>query len=550
MHSKKMSSTGKRLFTIVAGMGLLVGACAQPFEAGEESAIDDAIASTKQGVTMDEDGVPLNESTSTKAVTEPESASLLATGRAASAAVTERGQPDIIIDNHHHEIGAEISFTGNWPKASAATEHFGNEGRFAEAGGEVDTYRFTPNFAGPGDYRVMVWNNCHSPRDTNVPHTIVYDGGTTTIEVDQDCNTGSHGEWLELGTFPFAAGDSGYLEISDAGLTAGSYIGVDGARFLREGVIVVDNGDPGTSSNGDWNEAIGATEHFGTVSVYATARKGVTDSYRFTPEITKAGEYEVSVWNSCFSPRDTEVPHTIVYEGGQSTVTVDQDCETGTHGEWYVLGTFSFAAETDGYVEISTQGLAAHAVVGADAVRFVPISSCQVVEDFEGPWPNPNWGFRGSGGVGTKDSLAHDGSFSLRDMGWYYNGNVTVGNPGDTLSWWVYATGGRAYLAFDSNGSGARSFILARNTRDIRFQNNANWGFQQLNRSSHTFREQWYYVEIEFLGGGEVLGRLFDEDGETLLNSVTQVFNDTNLVGGIAIRSFLGNRVDTVQVCN
>ena len=133
-----------------------------------------------------------------------------------------------------------------------------------------------------------------------MPHTIVYDGGTTTIEVDQDCNTGSHGEWLELGTFRFAAGNGGYLEISDAGLTSGSYIGADGARFLREGVIVVDNGEPGTSSSGDWKDAIGATEHFGSLSVYARSVEGAVDSYRFTPDISTAGRYEVAVWNSCF----------------------------------------------------------------------------------------------------------------------------------------------------------------------------------------------------------------------------------------------------------
>lgn len=104
----------KGLLTIVAG--LMVSACALPFDAGDEST-----------------------GTSAKAVGEG-----------------QRGQPDLIIDNHYDDIPDRVSFTENWPKASDASEHFGNLARFAEVGGEVDTYRFTPNFSGPGDYRVMV----------------------------------------------------------------------------------------------------------------------------------------------------------------------------------------------------------------------------------------------------------------------------------------------------------------------------------------------------------------------------------------------------------
>ncbi|WP_428261347.1 hypothetical protein [Haliangium sp.] len=282
------------------------------------------------------------------------------------------GEPEVVLDNHdhHQEIPSTVSFTGFWDKASGATGHFGLTGLFAVTGGELDTYRFTPELTGSGNYRVMVWNNCYSPRANNVPHTIVYDGGSVTIEVDQDCATGSHSEWLELGVFPFVAGTSGYLEVSDAGLPEGQYIGVDAVRFLREDVILLDEGDPGTSFTGEWSEASAATEHHGVTSLFAHG--SVLSTYRFTPTVVGAGNYEVLVWNSCYTPREGFVPHTVAFAGGSATIGVDQDCASGSHGEFLSLGVFPFDAGSSGYIEISNEGTSEFGYVGADAVLLVP----------------------------------------------------------------------------------------------------------------------------------------------------------------------------------
>ncbi len=470
---------------------------------------------------------------------------------AASLLTGSRGRPDIIMDNHDATVPFGVSFSGSWPPANGASEHLGAVGRFAETGGTVDTYRFTPMFTRAANYRVMVWNNCFSPRAQDVPHTIVYDGGSVTIALDQDCATGVHGEWQELGTFPFAAGSTGYVEVSDEGLAPFQYIGVDGVRFLREDVIVVDNGEPGTSSVGNWQPALAASEHFGSVSVFAQGDGGNTaSSYRFTPTVITPGDYEVSVWNSCFSPREHAVPHIVQYDGGQAEIAVDQDCVTGPHGDWHVLGTFPFAAGEDGYVEISNLGLGGYGYIGADAVRLVPVANCELIDDFENSWPHANWDYRGSGSVGTLDlSIVHSGGASLRDMGWYYNDAVSVGHPGDILSWWVYTLFGRSYLGFDSDGVDARSFVIAPNTGDIRFQDNPDFEHVELNRSYQGFGLSWYYVEAEFFGGGRVVGRVYAHDGTTLLNSLEQTYEDTDLSGGIAIRSFFGNRVDSVRLC-
>jgi hypothetical protein len=137
---------------------------------------------------------------------------------------------DIIIDNG--DIGT--SFSGSWSRYSGS-EQYGDSTLYATAGGSIQSYRYAPTIEVTGNYEVLVWNSCYTNRATNVPHTINHADGIDTVEVDQDCDTGTHGEWYSLGIYAFTLGDTGYLEISDHGLTPPSttYIGADAARFSR-----------------------------------------------------------------------------------------------------------------------------------------------------------------------------------------------------------------------------------------------------------------------------------------------------------------------------
>lgn len=134
--------------------------------------------------------------------------------------------------------------------------------------------------------------------------------------------------------------------------------------------IVVDNGTPQVSTSPGWGLATGATAHFGTISEYASTG-GAVDVARFTPNLTRPGKYRVEAWNSCYSPRATDVPHEVVHTGGATaTVVIDQDPSTGTCAEWALLGVFEFDAGIDGYVEISDDGVTGGPYIGANAVRF------------------------------------------------------------------------------------------------------------------------------------------------------------------------------------
>lgn len=466
---------------------------------------------------------------------------------------------DIIIDNGD----AGTSASGAW-SAFAGNESYNGASLWAAVGGGEDRYRFTPDIPQAGYYEVFAWNSCYSDRAVNVRHIVQHQHGTTVIEVDQDCDTGTHGEWYSLGVFQFVQGSLGYLEITDAGIPPGpaTYMGADAARFLQvdgnqppqlttsaqqvslvfgetlqlsalaqdaeegdlttsiawsnnatadvasganysfvpvlgasqvvasvvdsegattsvvisvmvvasaadldddldglsnadeallgtdpanadsdsdgvsdgdevqahgtdplaadtdmdgmpdgfeiqygldpqdsadasldadsDGVsnldefgqgtdptaapvvdIVMVNGDVGTSQSGTWNLFPG-NESYDVSSLWAEAG-GAVDRYRFTPTIEAAGVYEVLVWNSCYSNRAVNVPHVVQHALGVTTIDVDQDCDTGTHGEWYSLGVYSLDAGTDAYLEISDEGLSGvpATYIGADAARFI-----------------------------------------------------------------------------------------------------------------------------------------------------------------------------------
>ncbi|WP_282942331.1 hypothetical protein [Paenibacillus sp. RC67] len=46
----------------------------------------------------------------------------------------------------------------------------------------------------------------------NTAFTVYYSGGSQTVTVDK---TTDNGAWVFLGTYPFAAGDSGYVELTN-----------------------------------------------------------------------------------------------------------------------------------------------------------------------------------------------------------------------------------------------------------------------------------------------------------------------------------------------
>lgn len=176
-------------------------------------------------------------------------------------------------------------------------------------------------------------------------------------------------------------------------------------------------------------------------------------------------------------------------------------------------------------------------------------ANAAVVESFEsGSW-GPNWSSTAAGVVTA--SSAHDGQYgvALNGSSWTFNTGITF-TPGNELSAWVRPTSGssgRFYLGFGADASGASSLVAATNTGDIRFQDNPNFSYTELNTSSQTWSSQWYKVSVIWNTDGSAIGRLYGSDGSTLLNTVNQT-GLTRSATGIALRGFGSFDVDTIAV--
>jgi hypothetical protein len=91
----------------------------------------------------------------------------------------------------------------------------------------------------------------------------------------------------------------------------------------------------------------------------------------FTPKLPKAGEYEVLIAYTGGTSREKAVPVTIVFDGAEKTITIDQTKAPKIDGLFHSLGKFKFQAGEAGSVTIANRGTEGHVIV--DAVRFVPV---------------------------------------------------------------------------------------------------------------------------------------------------------------------------------
>jgi hypothetical protein len=143
-------------------------------------------------------------------------------------------------------------------------------------------------------------------------------------------------------------------------------------------------------------------------------------------------------------------------------------------------------------------------------------------------------------------AAAHDGAFGLAatDGWWIYRDDPGVHvQQGDTVSAWIRfanSADSRAYFGFGASSTGTLSFVLAPNTGQIIFQQNAGYFFADIGSSPQAFEaDRWYRAEVLWGSGGLLTGRLFDSDGTTLLNTVN-ASSSLSSEGGIAFRGFGG----------
>ncbi len=137
--------------------------------------------------------------------------------------------------------------------------------------------------------------------------------------------------------------------------------------------IVVDEMD--AELVGEWQYSTHTPPYVGLGYLHDMKAGKGAKSVTFTPDLPKAGWYEVRLAHCYNVRRSTKTPVTIHHADGDAKVIINQQQEPG-HGRLFrTLGTFRFEAGRVGWVRVSNEGTEADKVVTADAVQFLPVKS-------------------------------------------------------------------------------------------------------------------------------------------------------------------------------
>jgi hypothetical protein len=270
---------------------------------------------------------------------------------------------EVILDNGD----PGTSSTGLWQVSSAANP-WGETSLYTPKTA-AGVYTFELAIPGPGEYDVHLWWTEGSSRSRAARVEVEHAADTDTLTVDQ---TQDGGQWNLIGRWVFDAA----VRVRIVGLGDGYTTCADALRIVSSGgdpepppppppgqEIILDNGQPGTSSVGRW-EISSATGFYGSDSLYSPKLKPGT--YLFEVPVGGTTACDVHLWWTQGSSRETAAPVRVEHTGGTDTVTVDQ---TRDGGRWNRIGEWTFGATA----RITIVGLGGERTTCADAVRLVPV---------------------------------------------------------------------------------------------------------------------------------------------------------------------------------
>jgi hypothetical protein len=123
---------------------------------------------------------------------------------------------------------------------------------------------------------------------------------------------------------------------------------------------------------GEWQYSTHTPPYVGLGYLHDMKAGKGAKSVAFTPDLPKAGWYEVRLAHCYNVRRATNTPVTIHHADGDTTMRINQQQEP-EHGHLFrTLGTFRYEAGRIGWVRVSNEGTEATKVVVADAVQFLP----------------------------------------------------------------------------------------------------------------------------------------------------------------------------------
>ena len=178
----------------------------------------------------------------------------------------------IVIDN----VDAGFSVTlGSWNTGSSASGRYGSDylykGCVGATSNPTGSVEWRPTLSA-GMHEVQVWYSSGSNRANDAPYTVHDSTGSTTIRINQQSGGG---QWVSLGSFDFAAGSSGYVELSTDAQT-GQVVIADAVRFIPAGTLIYgpDEFRGVWVSRYEWPSTTPATWKSNLDSVMANAKSG------------------------------------------------------------------------------------------------------------------------------------------------------------------------------------------------------------------------------------------------------------------------------------
>ncbi len=145
----------------------------------------------------------------------------------------------VIVDNSDSGFSVQ---SGSWYQKSTDTSYQSTYARTSNIGARA---RWTPNIPSDGNYTVYAWWPCYSTSDAKADYTIVHDGGTDVVFKDQRSGGADGcGKWVELGSYNFVQGTTGYVEVErNTDGNEGYYTRADAIKFENPSLIIHNKDD-------------------------------------------------------------------------------------------------------------------------------------------------------------------------------------------------------------------------------------------------------------------------------------------------------------------
>ncbi len=188
---------------------------------------------------------------------------------------------EIIIDNR----AAGTSQTGTW-EVSGASNPYGPDSVWSRDG-TTFTWNFTPPQT--GEYELTMWWTVWPSRSTSVPVTIQYDGGSETININQQQNGG---KWNSLGVYRFDTNSGGKVSIKSQPYPSSTCADAVKFNFMETNSTPTANIDSISPNPADAGQEVTFTGHGedtdGSVSAYAW-KSSIDGELSDQPSFSSAG---------------------------------------------------------------------------------------------------------------------------------------------------------------------------------------------------------------------------------------------------------------------